>query len=61
MFQKLTSKLGALFAGNEARERDAYLSEAVDFVDLERRIQYLEMNHQPYTLYSGGAPRDYSR
>jgi hypothetical protein len=59
MFAYLANRLHALFVTTEERDRDAYLAESVDFADLERRIHYLEMNHQPYALYSSGVPHDW--
>jgi hypothetical protein len=59
MFANLAKKLNALFVVTEEQERDAYLASAADFADLEQRIHYLEMNHQPFTLYSAGVPHDW--
>jgi hypothetical protein len=59
MFAYLANKLHTLFSSNEERQRDAYLAESVDFADLEYRIQYLEMNHQPVALYSSNVPHDW--
>lgn len=57
MFANLAKRLSALFVSTEEQERDNYLAASADFVDLNHRIQMLEMNHQPFTLYSSGAPR----
>jgi hypothetical protein len=59
MFSKFAKTLNEFFFTTEERKREAYLGESVDFVDLERRIHAFEMNHQPITLYSDGAPRDW--
>ena len=58
MFSKFAKTLNEFFFATEEQKREAYLGESVDFVDLERRIHAFEMNHQPITLYSYGAPRD---
>ncbi len=58
MFSKIAKTLDKFFTTTEEQKREAYLGESVDFVDLERRMQAFEMNHQPITLYSYGAPRD---
>ncbi|RFU45165.1 DUF3563 family protein [Paraburkholderia sp. DHOC27] len=59
MFANLAKKLNALLVTTDERDRDAYLASSVDFADLERRMDYLEMNHQPFTLYSAGVPHDW--
>lgn len=59
MFAILASKLHALFTTSEERQRDEYLAESVDFADLERRLHYLEMNHQPFTMHSNGVTHDW--
>jgi hypothetical protein len=58
MFASIAQKLKTLFMSTEDQERDAYLASSVDFVDLEYRLHMLEMSHQPYSLYSSGAPRE---
>lgn len=58
MFSKFAKALDRFFITTEEQKREAYLGEAVDFVDLERRMQAFEINHQPVTLYSYSAPRD---
>jgi hypothetical protein len=59
MFAKFTKALSKFFVTTEDHERESYLASSVDFADLEHRIHGLEMNHQPITLYSNGAPRDW--
>jgi hypothetical protein len=59
MFATLAKKLNALFVTTEEQERDAYLASSVDFADLERRIQHLETDHHPFTLYSASAPHEW--
>lgn len=60
MFETLVKKVGSLFANQQDRQRDAFLGASVDFVDLENRMRLLEMNHQPFAIYSHGAPRNRS-
>jgi hypothetical protein len=59
MFAKFAKTLNEFFFTTEDQERESYLGKSVDFVDLEHRIHAFEMNHQPITLYSDGAPRDW--
>ncbi|MFL9991252.1 hypothetical protein PQR34_06990 [Paraburkholderia sediminicola] len=58
MFAKFSKKLSEFFVTTEDQERESYLASSVDFADLNHRIHAFEMNHQPITLYSNGAPRD---
>jgi len=59
MFAKFAKTLSEFFVTTEDQERESYLASSVDFADLEHRIHAFEMNHQPITLYSNGAPRDW--
>ena len=59
MFAKFAKTLSEIFVTTEDQERESYLASSVDFADLEHRIHAFEMNHQPITLYSNGAPRDW--
>jgi hypothetical protein len=58
MFAKFAKTLGEFLVTTEDQERESYMASSVDFADLEHRIHAFEMNHQPMTLYSNGAPRD---
>jgi hypothetical protein len=59
MFAKFSKTLSEFFVTTEDQERESYLASSVDFADLEHRIHTFEMNHQPITLYSNGAPRNW--
>ncbi len=59
MFVKFAKTLSEFLVTTEDQERESYLASSVDFADLEHRIHAFEMNHQPITLYSNGAPRDW--
>ncbi|QIE30135.1 hypothetical protein SBC1_75380 (plasmid) [Caballeronia sp. SBC1] len=59
MFVKFSKTLSEFLVTTEDQERESYLASSVDFADLEHRIHAFEMNHQPITLYSNGAPRDW--
>jgi hypothetical protein len=59
MFAKFSKTLSEFFVTSQDQERESHLASSVDFADLEHRIHAFEMNHQPITLYSNGAPRDW--
>ncbi|SDG23527.1 DUF3563 family protein [Paraburkholderia phenazinium] len=59
MFGKFSKALSEFFIATEDQKRECYLASSVDFADLEHRMHAFEMNHQPFTLYSNGAPRDW--
>jgi hypothetical protein len=59
MFAYLAKKLNDLLVVTEEQERETYLAGSADFADLERRMNILETDHHPFTLYSVGAPHDW--